>query len=124
MLIYDFRPSEADAVFERWLDGAADDPTQGYTRADLAEHIRSEHSTFRRLLEPMLATAGFEILTADFGKRCMGPIPAAGAEPSRRPASRRGLGDRASRSASAPTSGTPGTSWRGAPSGSEAFELM
>jgi ubiquinone/menaquinone biosynthesis C-methylase UbiE len=65
-LIYDFRPSEAEVVFEQWLDGAADDPALGYTRADLAEHIRSEHSTFRWLLEPMLAAAGFEILTADF----------------------------------------------------------
>jgi SAM-dependent methyltransferase len=65
-LVYDFRPSEAEEVFGRWLDGAADDPTWGYTPADLAEHIRSEHSTFRWLLEPMLAAAGFEILTADF----------------------------------------------------------
>jgi hypothetical protein len=31
------------------------------TAADYAEH-----STFRWLLEPMLAAAGFEILTADF----------------------------------------------------------
>jgi ubiquinone/menaquinone biosynthesis C-methylase UbiE len=65
-LVYDFQPSEADAVLERWLDGAVDDPTLGYTRADLAEHIRSEYSTFRWLLEPMLAAAGFEILRADF----------------------------------------------------------
>ena len=65
-LIYDFQPSEAEAVFERWLDGAADDPAVGYTRADLAEHIRTEYSPFRWLLEPMLAAAGFEILTADF----------------------------------------------------------
>ena len=65
-LIYDFQPSEADAVFERWLDRAADDPAHGYTRADLATHIRTEHSTFRWLLEPMLAAAGFELLTADF----------------------------------------------------------
>jgi ubiquinone/menaquinone biosynthesis C-methylase UbiE len=65
-LIYDFQPSQAEAVFQRWLDSAADDPARGYTRADLAEHIRSEYSTFRWLLEPMLAAAGFEILTADF----------------------------------------------------------
>jgi ubiquinone/menaquinone biosynthesis C-methylase UbiE len=65
-LIYDFQPSEADAVFERWLARAVDDPALGYTRADLAEHIRTEHSTFRWLLEPMLAVAGFEIVTADF----------------------------------------------------------
>jgi ubiquinone/menaquinone biosynthesis C-methylase UbiE len=65
-LIYDFQPSEADAVFKRWLDGAATDPAEGYTRADLAEHIRTEHSTFRWLLEPMLAATGFDLLTADF----------------------------------------------------------
>jgi ubiquinone/menaquinone biosynthesis C-methylase UbiE len=65
-LIYDFQPSEADAVFERWLDGAVADPARGYTHADLAEHIRTEYSTFRWLLEPMLAAAGFEIVTADF----------------------------------------------------------
>lgn len=65
-LVYDFQPSEADAVFERWLAHAAEDPTLGYTRADLAEHIRTEHSTFRWLLEPMLTAAGFDILTSDF----------------------------------------------------------
>jgi ubiquinone/menaquinone biosynthesis C-methylase UbiE len=71
-LIYDFQPSQADAVFERWLSSAADDPTRGYTRADLAEHIRSEYSTFRWLLEPMLAAAGLEILTADFSRSVYG----------------------------------------------------
>ncbi len=65
-LIYDFQPSQADAVVQRWLDSAADDPARGYTRADLAEHIRSEYSTLRWLLEPMLAAAGFEILTVGF----------------------------------------------------------
>lgn len=65
-LVYDFQPSEAEAVFQRWLDNAAADPAQGYTAADYAEHIRTEHSTFRWLLEPMLAAAGFEIVTADF----------------------------------------------------------
>jgi ubiquinone/menaquinone biosynthesis C-methylase UbiE len=65
-LIYDFQPSEAGAVFQRWLENAAEDPARGYTRADFAEHIRSEHSTFRWLLEPMLAATGFEIVTSDF----------------------------------------------------------
>jgi ubiquinone/menaquinone biosynthesis C-methylase UbiE len=65
-LVYDFQPSEAEAVLQRWLDNAADDPALGYTAADYAEHIRTEYSTFRWLLEPMLAAAGFQILTADF----------------------------------------------------------
>jgi len=71
-LIYDFQPSEADTVFQRWLDNAADDPARGYTSADLAEHIRTEHSTFRWLVEPMLAATGFEIVTADFSGSAYG----------------------------------------------------
>jgi ubiquinone/menaquinone biosynthesis C-methylase UbiE len=65
-LVYDFQPSEAEAVFARWLEGAADDPARGYTAADYATHIRTEHSTFRWLLEPMLAAAGFQVVTAEF----------------------------------------------------------
>jgi hypothetical protein len=65
-LIYDFGPGEADRVFRGWLEHASADPAEGYTGADYAEHIRTEFSTFRWLLEPMLAEAGFEIVRADF----------------------------------------------------------
>jgi ubiquinone/menaquinone biosynthesis C-methylase UbiE len=65
-LVYDFQPSQAEEVFGRWLDDAADDPARGYTSADFAEHIRTEYSTFRWLLEPMLTATDFEIVTADF----------------------------------------------------------
>jgi len=65
-LIYDFQPTEADNVIERWLKGAGDDPARGYTREDFERHIRTEFSTFRWLLEPMLANTGFHIVTADF----------------------------------------------------------
>ncbi|WP_214325788.1 class I SAM-dependent methyltransferase [Nonomuraea sediminis] len=65
-LIYDFHPSQAEEVFGRWLDGAAADPASGYTRDDYVEHIRTEYSTFRWLLEPMLTAAGFEIVTVNF----------------------------------------------------------
>ena len=71
-LIYDFRPAEAPAVFQGWLDYAAADPAAGYTGEDYAEHIRTEFSTFRWLLEPMLAAAGFEIVSADFERRLYG----------------------------------------------------
>jgi ubiquinone/menaquinone biosynthesis C-methylase UbiE len=69
-LIFDFQPAEAETVLDRWLDGAAEDPAQGYTSEDYAEHVRTEFSTFRWLLEPMLVAAGFEIVTTDF----RGPI--------------------------------------------------
>lgn len=65
-LIYDFQLSDADEVFDRWFANAADDPSVGYTGNELAEHVRTEYSTFRWLFEPMLATAGFEIVTAEF----------------------------------------------------------
>jgi len=71
-LIYDFRPDEAAQVFRSWFDHAASDPADGYTAADYAEHIRTEFSTFRWLLEPMLAAVGFEIVTAEFGGRLYG----------------------------------------------------
>jgi SAM-dependent methyltransferase len=71
-LIYDFAPSYAAAAFGRWLGGAVTDPAQGYTSDDLAEHIRTEHSTFRWLLEPMLAAAGFDIIEAEFDRKTDG----------------------------------------------------
>jgi SAM-dependent methyltransferase len=68
-LVYDFSPTEADAVFESWLGGAVKDPTAGYTRDDYAEHIRTEFSTFRWLLEPMLESTGFEIVSVEYAAR-------------------------------------------------------
>lgn len=66
-LIFDFQPAEAGAILDGWLDGAVADPERGYTREDFAEHLRTEFSTFRWLLEPMLAAAGFSVVTAEFG---------------------------------------------------------
>lgn len=71
-LVFDFQPAEAEDVLDRWLDGAVDDPTRGYTREDFAEHVRTEYSTFRWLFEPMLAAAGFQIVTADFRRSVYG----------------------------------------------------
>lgn len=60
-LVYSFEPKEADEVIAQWLDAASDDPAAGWTAAELAEHVREEHSTFTWLLEPMLERAGFEV---------------------------------------------------------------
>lgn len=65
-LIFDFQPAEAEMILDRWLDRAAKDHWRGYTREEFAEHVRTEFSTFRWLLEPMLGAAGFEIVTAAF----------------------------------------------------------
>ncbi|GAA2450708.1 class I SAM-dependent methyltransferase [Streptomyces macrosporus] len=71
-LVFDFRPAEAETVLEAWMAGAADDPARGYTRQDYAEHLRTEYSTFRWLLEPMLDAAGFEIVEAEYEGRLFG----------------------------------------------------
>jgi SAM-dependent methyltransferase len=68
-LVFDFRADEAPEVLGRWLDGAVADPTEGYTREEYAEHVRTEHSTFRWLLEPMLEATGFEIVSVEYERR-------------------------------------------------------
>ncbi len=61
-IVYDLEPTQVEEAIDRWVDGGADDPTAGYTGAELAEHVRTEHSTFSWLFEPMLDITGFEIL--------------------------------------------------------------
>ncbi|SCK35667.1 class I SAM-dependent methyltransferase [Streptomyces sp. WMMB 322] len=65
-LVYDVPAQRIEEFVESWLEDAPEDPATGYTREDLAEHIRTEHSTFRWLLEPMLTATGFEIADASF----------------------------------------------------------
>jgi SAM-dependent methyltransferase len=65
-LVYGFEPGEIESTFEKWLATAPLDPADGWTREELEHHVRTEHSTFSWLLEPMLEHAGFEILEKDF----------------------------------------------------------
>ncbi|WP_181767319.1 class I SAM-dependent methyltransferase [Streptomyces albidus (ex Kaewkla and Franco 2022)] len=65
-LVYDVAAEDAETFVEGWLAGASEDSTVAYTRADLAEHVRTEHSTFRWLFEPMLTAAGFEITDSSY----------------------------------------------------------
>ncbi|UED86939.1 class I SAM-dependent methyltransferase [Streptomyces profundus] len=71
-LVYDFAPAQAEAVFADWMAGASEDATRGYTADDYAEHIRTEHSTYRWLFEPMLDAAGFDIAEAHYEGRLFG----------------------------------------------------
>jgi SAM-dependent methyltransferase len=63
-LVYSFDPSEATDAIEAWLAGAAARPEAGWTRDELATHVREEYSTFSWLLEPLLTRAGFTIREA------------------------------------------------------------
>jgi SAM-dependent methyltransferase len=61
-LIYDFEPSEAEQRIFEWFDGAVADPRRGFTPAELATHVQTEHSTYCWLFETLLEHAGFRIL--------------------------------------------------------------
>ena len=66
-VVYSFEPADAEQCIEAWItDLMAADVDAGWTRAEIAEHVRDENSTFTWLLEPMIARAGFEIIDATY----------------------------------------------------------
>lgn len=60
-VIYDFPLEEARDRIEAWCAMGGEGVEGEWSRAEMEEHVRDEHSTFTWLLEPMLAQAGFEI---------------------------------------------------------------
>jgi SAM-dependent methyltransferase len=60
-IVYSFAVSDTDRTIEDWLEHATADPAVGWTAEELAEHVRTEHSTFSWLLEPILDQTGFDI---------------------------------------------------------------
>jgi cyclopropane fatty-acyl-phospholipid synthase-like methyltransferase len=71
-LIYDFDPTEIEVMMTEWFAGAVDDPSVGFTAGELAEHVRTEFSTYRWVFEGMLERAGFDILDRAFVRRIYG----------------------------------------------------
>ena len=68
-VVYGFDPAEAVDWLEDWMSKMASESVEGgWTRAELEEHVRDEHSTFTWLLEPMIERAGFEIEQADYSE--------------------------------------------------------
>lgn len=66
-VVYAFPPQEADERIESWISmTAATNVENEWTPAELAEHVRDEHSTFTWLLEPMIERAGFDISDATY----------------------------------------------------------
>ena len=60
-VVYDFAPGTAEERIEAWCATGGDSIEEGWSRAELEEHVRDEHSTFTWLLEPMIARSGFEV---------------------------------------------------------------
>lgn len=67
-VVYTFGPEEAEERIESWCaTGATQTETEtDWSRGELEEHVRDEHSTFSWLLEPMIERAGFRIDDAEY----------------------------------------------------------
>jgi SAM-dependent methyltransferase len=66
-VVYGFGPDEAEERIEAWITALmAADVEAGWTRAEIAEHVRDENSTFTWLLEPMIERAGLAIAEATY----------------------------------------------------------
>ncbi len=66
-VVYSFEPADAERRIEAWIsETMTTDVERGWTRAELAEHVRDEHSTFTWLLEPMIGRAGFDMIDASY----------------------------------------------------------
>ena len=64
-VVYDFAPAEAEDRLEAWCATGGDVVEGEWSRAELEEHVRDEHSTFSWLLEPMMRRSGFDIVRAE-----------------------------------------------------------
>jgi ubiquinone/menaquinone biosynthesis C-methylase UbiE len=64
-VVYDFAPSEAEDRLEAWCATLGDTVEGEWSRAELEEHLRDEHSTFTWLLEPIIRRSGFAIERAE-----------------------------------------------------------
>jgi len=68
-VVYSFEPAAAERRIDAWIaETISADVERGWTRSELAEHVRDEHSTFTWLLEPMIERAGFEIAEAKYSE--------------------------------------------------------
>ncbi len=66
-VVYGFEADDAERRIEAWITETMDsDVERGWTRAELAEHVRDEHSTFTWLLEAMIERAGFHTIEASY----------------------------------------------------------
>jgi SAM-dependent methyltransferase len=65
-IAYGFDPENAPARLEAWCATGGEHISTDWTRAELEEHVRDEHSTFTWLLETSIARAGFGIEDASY----------------------------------------------------------
>jgi SAM-dependent methyltransferase len=67
-VVYHFAPTEATDRIEAWCATGTDDFEGDWTRWELEEHVRDEHSTYTWLLEPMVERSGFTVDDAIYSR--------------------------------------------------------
>lgn len=65
-VVYQFDPAEAEDRLEAWCATGGNEVEGEWSRDELEEHVRDEHSTFSWLLETMITKAGFHIEAATY----------------------------------------------------------
>jgi ubiquinone/menaquinone biosynthesis C-methylase UbiE len=65
-VVFSFEPGEAADRIEAWCATGGVEVEADWSRAELEEHVRDEHSTFTWLLEPMIQRSGFAIEAAEY----------------------------------------------------------
>lgn len=72
-VVYNFAPQDAEDRLNAWCATGGDGIVGEWSRAELEEHVRDEHSTFTWLLEPMIARAAFQIEEARYPRTASSP---------------------------------------------------
>ena len=65
-VVFSFEPSGVTERIERWCSTGGTSMEDDWSRSELEEHVRDEHSTFSWILEPMAARCGFTVESADY----------------------------------------------------------
>lgn len=67
-VVYRFDPAEAKDRIDAWCATGGNEVEGEWSRAELEEHVRDEHSTFTWLLEPMIERSGFVVEDAAYSQ--------------------------------------------------------
>ena len=65
-MVFIFEPGESSERIERWCSNGAPSVEDDWSRAELEEHVRDEHSTFSWILEPMAVRCGFTVESSEY----------------------------------------------------------
>jgi len=65
-VVFSFEPSSAAERIESWCSTGGPSVEDDWSRSELEEHVRDEHSTFSWILEPMAVRCGFTVKSADY----------------------------------------------------------